>query len=492
VWSQKCSQERVKKGRDKDQEKRREVCIVLRRGLLVIAVLNILVMICSLALAVLTPNYLVGGFSTAAFAKVADTTLKCPDVPDQGIAMLDFCSPKNHGDVAGPYGAHITLASEHLPPQFDHWVFVKDQFHGDPTQVDQFMRDSTKVANCIKGNNCFAASASASNGTEGNKALYTFTWLGEGFPTDPGDYIIVALNGDPSNADNLKVLAWTPVSFTLLTTQAPCVALSLDQNPPPPCTSTAQTIPVQLGKGKTRILVAGQNWVLGKQADGEEQVEVTACLSGLTCGTDNPFLFDVFASVDHTGSFHTTASISADANGGTYVIHAVNHIRTTNPTSGTDYDPPGVDKNTIADGTLTFGDNPATALVLNVEPPVPSPTPTRTPTPTPTPIGSGKTNGSGETNLLLDTGIDTIPAALSVIAFFLLFLWRRRNSLGASSARKASLTNMFQPPSVSKISPMPIQSFAGLRSRTKEEQSPTLPRQENSIVPPSKIGRAHV
>jgi hypothetical protein len=450
---------------------------MLRRMLPTILILNILLLISSIALAMLMPTYLLGSLSPTSFAKETDQPIKCPDVPDLNVPMLDFCSPKNHGDVAGPYGAHITLASEHLPASPDHWVFEKKNNPADLNEKP--FDDSTALADCIQKTKekCIVVPASAihSSGQEPQapqkpkRDLYSFTWSGGDFPTQQDqDYYIGALNGDLANP---KILAWTPAAYSLLTTEAPCIALSIDQNSSS-CTSTTSNFTVQLvGDQPQNLTITGKNWRLGSLAQGDEQVQVTAtCSSGQQCNPQK--LFANPYDVNKDGTFQNKASIPANASGN-YIIHVVNHVTNTTQPGQSDYQPGS--QNTVADGTLTFGDDPTTGFALRVQPPVTSNNGNNQNTGVnpnhPGTTGSGRPD---ETQMFPQALLAAIPAALSIIAFFTLW-WVRRSS-----------NIVYQSPPASKSSLTLAPSLAFLRPRAKTAQiSPSLTHQNSSIAPPS-------
>jgi hypothetical protein len=446
---------------------------MLRRMLPTILILNILLLISSIALAMLMPTYLLSSLSPTSFAKETDQPIKCPDVPDLNVPMLDFCSPKNHGNVAGPYGAHITLASEHLPALPDHWVFEKKNNPTDPNEKP--FDDSTALADCIQKTQqkCIVVPASAihSSGQEPQdpkkpqKDLYSFTWSGEGFPTQQDqDYYIGALNGDPLDAAKLKILAWTPVAYSLLTTEAPCIALSMDENHLSPCTSKAPDLTIQ--NQTSNLLITGKNWVLGNMKKGDEKVQVTVtCLSGQQCSPTK--LPDLAFDVDENGQFQATLPIPPNASGA-YTIKAINVIANKIQPDQSDYQSPS--GNTVADGTLTFGDGPTPSLVLHIQSPVVTPSPTVTPTPR----VPGGHNNPNEVDLFPQALLAAIPAALSIIAFFTLW-WVRRSS---------NIVYQLPPASKSPLTLAP--SLAFLRPRAKTAQiSPSLTHQDYSIAPPS-------
>lgn len=94
-----------------------------------------------------------------------DPVSACPDVPMSDKPFLDFCSPKDHGDVAAPYGAHIVMASGNLAGKPDKWVLVKDAA----------ILDKTSLTQCIVQGACFTLQNVKSVGKQNGQQIYSFT-----------------------------------------------------------------------------------------------------------------------------------------------------------------------------------------------------------------------------------------------------------------------------------------------------------------------------
>ena len=401
--------------------------LLLRRLLLIsgaVLVFAVLYNLYGLIGTTTNPKHLVlQGAYTAQLVQQAQplAAVRCPDVPIQQGPVLDFCSPKDHGDVAGPYGAHIVLASENLSANPDTWVLVKK---------NQPITDPVALSACVSSKHgCFAIHAPNKLGNEQSKTLYAFTWSGSAFPTQTGDYYIEALTGNISHPNQLQLITSTPVSFTLLTSQAPCISLVIANGKSTDCNGTSHNFQVQLtGISPTSLTIKGTNWLLGWQTNSvNETVEITAtCPPPQQCGR-NP-LFDVKTDVDASGTFNISVPLPVS---GKYTVSAVNHVPLVFSSQQSDYTPSN--DNSIADGALTFGTSmDSISLTMDVLPPlVATPTPVfrRVPTATPRGNGGGSENISAS-RLELYALTATLPAFIGIIVFFLILVYQRRLALG--------------------------------------------------------------
>lgn len=329
-------------------------------------------------------------------------TSACPDVPASNKPFLDFCSPKDHGDVAAPYGAHIIMASGNLTGKPDKWVIAENP-----------ISNAIALGQCIVQATCFALSNVKSLGEQNGQQIYSFTWSGSNFPTQTGNYFVEVLVGQ-------SVVA-TPLGFSLLTSAAPCITLAEAATQPPSCSPGTQSSVSLTSIQATNLLISGTNWLLGwRNKPSNEKVEVTAtCVQPDSC-SQNP-LFTTKADVDGDGSFSTSVPIPANVYGN-YEVTAVNHVQTQVNPGDSDYSQKS--DNSVADGTLTFGTSlDSGQMVVNVSTqPLSHPTPVAPTLPASTTIPA---NSFSEKNVSMYAFISFIPAMLGLIIFFAILFFSR-------------------------------------------------------------------
>src|SRR6266487_2065718 len=284
-------------------------------------------------------------------ASAGAQTPVCPKIPTpqkQGTALLAFCAPKYLGNVAGPYGSHIVLVGENLSQIPSTWLIVPK---------NRPITNSQKLVSCATQSTASCLQLPVPQVSKLDQStLFSWIW-GKDFPNKVGDYNITAIIGRLQDAH--PQIVSTAVSFTLLTSEAPCITLDNTN-----CSSTQPTSVIDLSKTRTLILF-GSNWALGWGTNPiTESIEVTAsCSTPQYCANRTP-LFDIIIpsnQIDADGGFSSKISLPTNISG-TYNLAAIHHVQTANTTN-----------DTVADGTLSFGNTgDINSLTIRL---IPSPVP---------------------------------------------------------------------------------------------------------------------
>src|SRR6266487_3183860 len=290
-------------------------------------------------------------------ASAGAQTPVCPKIPTpqkQGTALLAFCAPKYLGNVAGPYGSHIVLVGENLSQIPSTWLIVPE---------NRPITNSQKLVSCATQSTASCLQLPVPQVSKLDQStLFSWIW-GKDIPNKVGDYNITAIIGRLQDAH--PQIVSTAVSFTLLTSEAPCITLDNTN-----CSSTQPASVIDLSKTRTLILF-GSNWALGWGANAiTESIEMTAsCSTPQYCANRTP-LFDITipsSQIDADGGFSREISLSTNISG-TYRLTAINHVQTVITTGNTAND-------TVADGTLSFGNTgDINSLTIRLIPPPVPPT----------------------------------------------------------------------------------------------------------------------
>jgi hypothetical protein len=272
--------------------------------------------------------------------QITKTSIDCPPgsaTTNSDGPTLDFCSPIYGGNVAGPAGSHIVLIAQHIPNEPLAWALVDSSIANAQASVAHcFSR--TQHTQCSLLN---TPQANLIPNEPGGYYLY-WTWTStQGFLLKaPNDYYIVARIGSGASAQ----FYLSSVSFSLLSSEPPCITIAVTKTPPAsttPAAATSSPTPapspnpsspahckptpttVQAKAGQT-ITISGSNWLLGWSRDkGNEfaKVEITAtCTQGATCKATP--LFDLSQSQASDGTFSVSFAIPAANSSGTYTVTA--------------------------------------------------------------------------------------------------------------------------------------------------------------------------
>jgi len=275
----------------------------------------------------------------------------CPGAPPVGQHIVfDFCSPRYNGDVAGPSGSHIVLVAENFPQGPQTWVLSQDK----P------ITDAQSLNKCLKSTQCTALPPPGQSPMQTQETVLSWTWS-HSFPQQINvDYYFIAIIGKFPGS-NMQVLS-TPVGFTLLTAQPPCIILEAGSTSPTNCSSAQQRYSI---KDQASLTIRGVNWMPGwsqTNAPITESVTISAtCTSSSVCNPTR--LFDITipsGGIDSSGSFTKRITLPTYAKG-MYSIQASDSVQ--------QIATPGVSDNssinTVADGSLTFGEQ-GDAIALNI------------------------------------------------------------------------------------------------------------------------------
>ncbi|HET9999394.1 MAG TPA: tetratricopeptide repeat protein [Ktedonobacteraceae bacterium] len=293
-----------------------------------------------------------------------DTPSPClqamPEDP-QAAPSLAFCSPDFGGDIEGPFGSHITLIGENFPAPpttilLVPKINVPDQQTITPAIIQKCL--SKQMIDCFQ--------VPVPSGLNARTFLIPFVWNFQVKENLTADFFAVALVGNDPNSQFFQSPAAT--TFTLLNAQAPCIIVEKQSTGCTPQQSLSFT-------ASSTITLQGQNWLPRQQ-----RIKVT-----MTCLNDNGLVQEQpISSVvvsDAKGNFPLTENLPQNFSGNC-AIQASNQAKTVAN--------PGSDHNTIADGTLSFGNKDdvyqlTIALQLPLLPPTPTvaPTPSSTKTPPP-------------------------------------------------------------------------------------------------------------
>ena len=278
-------------------------------------------------------------------------TLTCPDAPPIGQNIVfDFCSPKYNGDVAGPSGSHIVLVEENFPDHQQTWVLSRGKS----------IKSVQSLNRCLQNNTCTVLPSPEQSVEQKQEMFLSWTWK-QGFPQQVNvDYYFIAVIGSVPGP-KMQVVS-TPIGFTLLTAQPPCITLETGGNSPTNCSSVQQNYSIS---DQTSLTIRGINWMLGwvpTNVPITESVTISAtCISSSTCHPARLFEVTIPASgIDGSGSFTKRITLPTPAKG-TYTIQASDSVQKI-ATPGV---PDTSSINTIADGSLTFGEQ-GDATALNV------------------------------------------------------------------------------------------------------------------------------
>lgn len=287
----------------------------------------------------------------------ATTQFHCPDakpVTPSVSPSLDFCSPKYIGDVAGPYGTHITLVAENMP-DIDHtdWELIKSASSfslGAPTVPTP---DTTTLQKCTKQDGCTFLRKPQATSLASSSFLLYWTWKStEDFPSTPGNYFLVA------HKVNSASFVVSSVAFSLLTSQPPCIMISIDGSGSKPgdCSSTSSASSISIKSGD-KLTITGSNWQSWgsnnyKQSSSSSSETVTI---SATCNCSTLlFTSPITATVKADGTFSTLPIPITTTHLNNYEIQAFCAVQPEIATPGAD---PGSSSNTIVDNALTFGHN---------------------------------------------------------------------------------------------------------------------------------------
>ncbi len=110
-------------------------------------------------------------------------------------SLLYFCQVTRQQTSPGPIGTRITVATQQIP-QPTKWYLTTEKF-SDPAQPTEEFKSC--IENSKKDNNrCFVLPSSQAGNVKGPVAgtMYvSWIWRTPDFPTEPGNYYIVALVG---------------------------------------------------------------------------------------------------------------------------------------------------------------------------------------------------------------------------------------------------------------------------------------------------------
>lgn len=261
------------------------------------------------------------------------TGATCEHMPDHGSApYIQFCSPSFDGNVEGPWGAHVTAVGGNFKAPIQAIFLATAQKSG-------LFGCAASASSCLSFENAskMADVLALLKQTPLSQFTVSFTWtFSPSLAAAGSNYYIVAED------QGGKIFA-SSLSFTLLSSQAPCIVVATTTVPTSCGSSTVLGAPLQVVEGDS-IVIAGYGWL-----PSDTGQSITVDLQCATCAPKQVKLGTLAVSKDDgatpAGSLpQTTVTLPAGVTG-TYRVYASND-----------------------DQSITFGDTSVQPLTLAIAP----------------------------------------------------------------------------------------------------------------------------
>ncbi len=184
----------------------------------------------------------------------------CPGaIPNATTPSIEFCSPRFKGNEEGPYGTHITLLGRNIPGSLTGLYLLQvAKGKSPPPSVHINNNNCTPSAQCFPVDN---VQPPLSQIQKTQLFPLSFNWTIQGAAPNK-DYYAVLTYLPQNHAGKTSDVppAISPIGFTLLSSNAPCITISLDQNAKESCTISQNTQQVTVG---STMYIHGENWNSG-------------------------------------------------------------------------------------------------------------------------------------------------------------------------------------------------------------------------------------